>query len=36
MDDIDTKWEDHVCDETRYRVRAMTKRAKSGKVVGMW
>lgn len=36
MDDIDTDAEDHIGDETRYRVRAITKRATTGQVVGSW
>jgi len=36
MDDIDTDAEDHIADETRYRVRAVVQRAAQGKVVGAW
>ena len=36
LDDVDTKAEDHVADEARYRVRAMGKRVGTGHHVGMF
>lgn len=36
MDDINSDAEDHVGDETRYRVRALVRPAPSGKVTGGW
>lgn len=36
MDDVNSDAEDHIADETRYRVRAVTVKSSSGKVVGMW
>lgn len=36
QDDVDTDAEDHAADETRYRVRAATKRTGTGKTTGNW
>lgn len=36
MDDVDTKTEDHIADETRYRVRMTGTRARSGTTVGLY
>lgn len=36
MDDVDTAAEDHIADEVRYRVRALTQGHGAGKVVGSW
>lgn len=36
MDRIDDSAEDHVCDETRYRIRAVGSRAGAGRHVGMY
>ena len=36
MDDVDTDAEDHIGDETRYRVRTMGAGARSGSAVGMY
>ncbi len=36
MDDIDTNSEDHIGDEVRYRIRAATQRATSGRTTGMY
>lgn len=36
MDDLDTKAEDHIADEVRYRVRAINQRSGSGNVIGAW
>lgn len=36
MDDVDSDAEDHIADETRYRVRQVTLSNAGGKVVGMW
>lgn len=36
MDRVDDNAEDHVCDETRYRVRFVGQRARSGRHVGMY
>jgi len=36
MDDVDSDAEDHIADETRYRVRAVTIKSTQGKVVGAY
>lgn len=36
MDDLDTDAEDHIADESRYRVRAVRQRTGNGKTVGGW
>lgn len=36
LDDVDTKTEDHIADETRYRIRSSGARMRSGKVSGTY
>lgn len=36
MDDVDTKAEDHIADEVRYRVRATGNKIRSGTTIGMF
>jgi hypothetical protein len=36
MDDVDTNTEDHIGDETRYRVREAGTKARSAKHVGLF
>lgn len=36
MDDVDTNAEDHIGDETRYRVRSTNSRVGSGRTIGMY
>jgi hypothetical protein len=36
MDDVDTLAEDHIGDETRYKIRALSNRAGSGRTIGMY